>query len=532
MTFERPTLLWAVPFVALGVGFLAAWARHRRVAAARCWSESLGATAASVGRRSPWLLGAVGLLVALGIAGPRWGLAARSAESRALNVVFVMDISKSMLAQDADPDRLTRSIRIARLLVQDLAGDRLGLIAFAARPYLLSPLTLDQSALAVQLDALDPTVASEGGSSLGSALTLARQVLLQATEGGDRAVVLFTDGEAFDGERAVESASSSLRDDRIALITVPVGGTDGARIPDGMGGWHRNSVGQEVITRRLDAMLDAMNRAADGVTIPANAPDPAGEVRRALDRLDRRTVRDQMAADLVPRAWIFALVAALLLAAQSATRRTAALASIALVFLPAVGTAQRPTPGWQWLLRGDTARAAEAFMAEAKRSGTDTAWYNAGTAAVASGDLAGAITALERAAVSLDPELRRQALYNLGTVQLVAARQDSTRRDSLLTSAEVNLRQALQLAPGDAAAKYNYELARRLRPPPPPPQSGGGGNDPPPPEQQQGGGGSREGMNQAEAEQVLNAMERAERQTREDVARRQRRTPVRQGPDW
>src|SRR5690606_12774148 len=294
MTFERPTLLWAVPFVALGLGFLAAWARHRRVAAARSWSESLGATAASLGRLSPWLLAVVGLLVALGIAGPRWGLAARSAESRALNVVFVMDISKSMLAQDAEPDRLTRSIRVARLLVQDLAGDRLGLIAFAARPYLLSPLTLDQSALAVQLDALDPTVASEGGSSLGSALALARQVLLAATEGGDRAVVLFTDGEAFDGERAVESAAAGLKSEGIALITVPAGGTEGTGIPDGNGGWHRDAGGQVVATRRLDAMLDAMNRSAEGVLISPDAPDPAGDVRRALERLDRRTVRDQL----------------------------------------------------------------------------------------------------------------------------------------------------------------------------------------------------------------------------------------------
>src|SRR5690606_2428517 len=258
MTFERPTLLWAVPFVALGLGFLAAWARHRRVAAARSWSESLGATAASLGRLSPWLLAVVGLLVALGIAGPRWGLAARSAESRALNVVFVMDISKSMLAQDAEPDRLTRSIRVARRLAQDLSGDRLALIAFAARPYLLSPLTLDQSALAVQLDALDPTVASEGGSSLGLALTLARQVLAAATEGGDRAVIVFTDGEAFDGARAVEAAGEALREDGIALIIVPAGGLTGTRIPDGEGDWHRDQLGEPVVTVRRDDILKAL----------------------------------------------------------------------------------------------------------------------------------------------------------------------------------------------------------------------------------------------------------------------------------
>ena len=533
MTFERPALVWLAPLLAIVVGLLAAWARRRRVQAATAWSATLGAEAAQLGRRSPYVLACAALLMGIAIAGPRWGLAARSVESRALNVAFVMDISRSMLAQDADPDRLTRSIRVARRLVQDLSGDRLALIAFAARPYLLSPLTLDQSALAVQLDALDPDVASEGGSSIAAALTLARQVLAQATEGGDRAVVLFSDGEAFDGGGALEGAAAALRDDGITLISVPVGGLNGERIPDGDGGWHRDGTGQEVVTLRRDDLFSLMHEANEGEIIRPDAPDPAGDVRRILDRLDRRTVRDQMAADLIPRAWIFALAALILVGAQAMTRRTAALVAVALCALTSVGASQRPAQGWQWLRRGDTVRAAEAFLREANRVGTDTAWFNAGTSAMVRGDLAGAIGALERATLSLDPSLRRRALYNLGTSQLIAARSDSARRDSLLTSAESSLRQALQLDPHDAPTKFNYELARRLRPPTPPPQGGGGSNDPqgqappPPPE-----GGGRDGMSQAEAEQVLNAMERAERQTREDLARRQRRTPVRQGPDW
>lgn len=532
MIFERPLLLWFAPLLAIAVILLAAWARHRRIAAATAWSDTLGNEAAAIGRRGPLLLGLAALLIGIALAGPRWGLASRSAESRALNVVFVMDISRSMLATDADPDRLTRSIRVARRLVQDLSGDRLGLIVFAARAYLLSPLTLDQSALAVQLDALDPNVASEGGSSVGAALTLARQVLREASEGGDRAVVLFTDGEAFDGERAVETAAAGLKEDGVALMIVPAGGLTGARIPDGDGGWHTDHLGQPVVTVRRDDLIGAMREASSGTVIPADAADPAGDVRRALDRLDRRTVRDQMAADLVPRAWLFALAAVIVVGIQSATRRSAALVGIALLLSTATVSGQRPGTGWQWLQRGDTARAAQAFLNEANRVGTDTAWFNAGTSALIQGDVVGAIGALERASLSLDPNLRRRALYNLGTAQLHAARRDTTASDSLLVGASNNLRQALQLDPSDAAAKFNYELARRLSPPPPPPQGGGGSSEP-----QQGSDGSpppqgREGMNQAEAEQVLSAMERAERQTREDLARKQRRSPPRSGPDW
>lgn len=527
---ERTWLLAIAPALAIVVGVLAWWARRQRLRAAAAWSQALGERAAAHGRRSPLLLGVAALLMGIALAGPRWGIAARSAESRALNVVFVMDVSKSMLARDAEPSRLERSVRVARRLVQDLSGDRLALVAFAARPYLLSPLTLDQSALALQLDALDPTIASEGGSALGAALGMAGEVLEQAREGGDRAVVVFTDGEAFDGEDAVTAAARQLSGDRVSIITVPVGGVTGARIPEDDGSWHTDALGQEVITVRRDDMLQAMTDAADGVLIAADAPDPAGAVRRILDRLDRRTVRDQLAADLVPRAWIFALAALVVLAVQAVTRRTAALVGIALCLVPAAASAQRPSTGWRWLRSGDTTRAVAAFAAEAQRTGNDTAWFNAGTAAMAAGDLPGAIGALERATVSLDPALRRRALYNLGTAQLIQARRDSTGRDSLLAGAMTHLRQALELAPGDSAAKFNYELARRLRPPPPPPQRGGGGGEDDPPDPPPSSG--RSGMTEAEAEQVLTAIERAERETRRELARRQRRTPVPQGPDW
>jgi hypothetical protein len=248
-------------------------------------------------------------------------------------------------------------------------------------------------------------------------------------------VVLFTDGEAFDGEDAVVSGADALAKERIALVTVPLGGVTGARIPDGEGGWHRDGLGNEVITLRRDDLLQAMTRAAEGTLIDAEAPDPAGDVRRVLDRLDRRTVRDQMAADLVPRAWIFALAALLLVAVQTVTRRSAALIGIALAVGVAPLAAQRPSPGWRWLARGDTARAVEAFRRDVERAGSDTAWYNAGTAALAARDLAGALGALDRATLALDPGLRRQALYNLGTAQLTLARSDTARRDSLLGAA-------------------------------------------------------------------------------------------------
>ncbi len=531
MMVEVPSLLLAAPLVALLVVLMARWSRMRRIRAATAWSAVLGRQASALGRRSTLLLGIAALLAAIGLAGPRWGRGAQASESRALNVVLVMDVSRSMLARDVAPDRLTRAVGLARRLVQDLQGDRLALVAFAARGYLLSPLTLDQSALALQLDALDPEVASEGGSGLAAAMAEAGSVLETATHGGDKAIVVFTDGETFEGADAMHAAGEQLRRAGVTLIVVPVGGSTGARIPDPDGGWHKDAQGREVITVRRDDLAQAAAEGAQGIVVPADAPDPSGEVRRILDRLARAPAEDRGVDDLVPRAWLLALGAALLLLGHSVTRRSAALVSIGLLVGVSSAPAQRPSAGGRLLARGDTAQARTAFAAEAKRLGTDSAWFNAGTAALIDGDLVAARDALERAALSLDPGLRRRALYNLGTSYLVRARRDPAGRDSLLAAATGPLQAALQLAPGDRDAKFNYELARRLQPPPPPPQGGGASRKPPPRPLQQPLGGSA-GMSQADAEQVLSAMERAERETRMAQARRQRRGQPPPGPDW
>ncbi len=532
MIFDRPGWLIGVLPAIAAVFLLARLARDRRLAAANAWSVSLGSAAALHGRRSPVVLALATLLMGIALAGPRWGLAERTTESRALNLVLVMDISKSMLAQDVKPSRLERANGVARRLVQDLSGDRLGLIAFAARPYLLAPLTLDQSALAIQLDALDPSVASEGGSSLADAMLAAREVALGSSEGGARVVVLMTDGESFDGADSLEKAGAALRRDNISLIVVPFGTTEGARIPDEVTAWHRDASGQPVVTVRRDDLIQVLAGAAGGTIVPPDAPDPGGAVRRALEGLERTAVKDRLAADLVPRAWLFALGALIVIGVHTMTRRSAALAGLLLMLGTVTSLpAQRPSEGARLLGRGDTTSAGNIFAELAKRRGSDTSWYNAGTAALFRGDISEARGGLERATTSLDPALRQRALYNLGTALLAQARVDSTGRDSTIAAAEAHLREALQLAPGDQAAKRNYEIARRLRPPPPPPKDGsssqgsGGQQGEPPP------GGDGGGMSAGEAEQVLNAMERAESATRRNLANQQRRTSS-TGPDW
>jgi tetratricopeptide (TPR) repeat protein len=268
--------------------------------------------------------------------------------------------------------------------------------------------------------------------------------------------------------------------------------------------------------------------AAEGTLVPSEVPDQAGAVRDLVAAMKRSPSSETRTADLVPRAWIPVLSAALLLILYTIARPGPALVAVAGILVAGgAATAQRPAAGDQALAAGDPAGAAAAFLAEAGRgSARDTAFYNAGTAALEAGRLDVARGALAEAAKSLDPALRYRALYNLGLVGLLAAEADTTRQEEFLDDAVDRLRQALLLEPSSARAKWNLELADRRRPPPPSGGGGGGGGTPPPPggggqsEQQREGETRRPGLSQSQAEQILNSMERRERETRAEQQRR------------
>jgi len=516
ITFDAPIVVALAPVVGAAVWAAAAWARRSRVRRAAAWSEVTARIARSAGKRGASALGLAAGLAAVALSGPSWGEEQIVTETRGLNVVLAIDISRSMLAEDAKPSRLGRALREARRLVQDLDGDRLGLEAFAGTSYILSPLSVDGSAITLYLDALDPDVASEGGTSLAPALAQGIDLLRASPEIADRVLVIFTDGEGHDSlEQAVQEARR-LAGLGIHLILVAEGGRQPTRIP----------------------VRD------DRGTLVAWQLDQAGAVRDLVASYKRATATENRTQRGRPRAWIPLLLAGLVLAAQTFTRRTAALIAVLVCLLPRVGAAQTPRPrsgaekAWD---RGDARGAAAGYLAELKvHNDDDTAWYNTGTAALAAGDVALARTSLAHASASVDPELRFRALYNLGLLGLLEAKADSTNREAHLADAERAYREALLLKPNHLRAKWNLELVNRMRGgggqtnkpnPPPPPSSGGGGaaQQPPPPQGAGGGGG---GMSESQADQVLRSIGQEELRTRRDHTGRTRRAAPAGVKDW
>jgi Ca-activated chloride channel family protein len=543
MTFDAPLVLFLSPLLAAAFGFAAWLARQKRIRLARSWSASLGRFARTRGGWAPLILGLSALLGVIGLAGPRSGRTAVKTETRALSLVFAIDISRSMLAEDVAPSRLQRASREARRLIQDLEGDRLGLIAFAGRSYILAPLTVDGSAVRMYLDGLDPDLASEGGTSLGAVLLQGGQLLSAATDAADRVLVLFTDGETHDSLPHAVAQAEALGEAGVRLIVVAEGRALPTRIPirDSAGTlleYKQDQEGNVVRTQRRDDVLRSVVDAAEGTLVPSELPDQAGAVRDLVAAMKRSPSAETRTADLVPRAWIPVLAGLLLLLGYTLARPGPALigwGGILLLSTPA--GAQRPSEGARAMAAGDPARAAAEFLREAGGHSRDTAFYNAGTAALEARRYEVARGALTEAAKSLDPDLRYRALYNLGLAGLLAAEADTTKREELLGEAADRLREALLLQPSSARAKWNLELAMRREPPPSggggggggkPPSGGGGGQSPEPSQPQP----ADQGLSRSQAEQILNSMERRERETRAEQQRRLQGSTAGGVKDW
>lgn len=256
--FADTAWLAALAIVPLASALFAFSARRRRRALEAFGEPALvrrltdSVSAAARGWKSALLLVSFGLL-AFALARPQFGSRVETVRSMGQDIVVAVDLSTSMLAEDATPNRLERARLAILRLIGNLDGDRIALVAFAGSAFVQSPLTVDYSAAAMFLDAMRPDMMPVQGTDLGAALRVSLDALDQ--NGRDaRVIVLVTDGEHLEGdfeaelERAVESG--------VQVHVVGIGSPEGVPIPqyDEGGtrvGFLRDQSGS-VVTTRLD----------------------------------------------------------------------------------------------------------------------------------------------------------------------------------------------------------------------------------------------------------------------------------------
>lgn len=276
--FNDPTWLWALVLAPLLALLLWNAATNRQRALERFADLELARRLTSsvnhVARRwkGVFQVTAVALL-AVSAARPQFGSRVETVRSVGQDIVVAVDLSQSMLAEDVVPNRLERARFAILRLMEQLDGDRIGLVAFAADAFVQSPLTIDYSAAGMFLSAMEPDLMPIQGTDLGAAL----RVSLDALEEGARdarVLILVTDAE--DHEESYAGELERLREMGVQLHVVVVGSTEGVPIPvfDDAGvqqGFLRDEEGSVVTTRVGEATLNALARDAGATVVRAGA---------------------------------------------------------------------------------------------------------------------------------------------------------------------------------------------------------------------------------------------------------------------
>lgn len=233
MTFGQPIYFWLLTLVPALARFLV-WAfRARRRAlerfAAPPLADKLTESVRPVARRWKAVLLVLTVLFAvLALTQPRWGFEWREVKYRGVDVMVLLDVSKSMLTEDMRPNRLTQAKYAVQDLLDHLRGDRIGLVAFAGAAFVQCPLTVDYEAFRLTLKDADPRIIPRGGTAIGAAIRTALKAF-EAGEGRDRAIVLITDGEETESD-ALAAADEAARAG-VKIFAIGVGTTEGELIP-------------------------------------------------------------------------------------------------------------------------------------------------------------------------------------------------------------------------------------------------------------------------------------------------------------
>jgi Ca-activated chloride channel homolog len=422
-------------------------------------------------------LGVAFIFIAL--ARPQVGFEFQETHRKGLELLFAVDTSKSMLAQDVKPDRLTRAKLAVTDLVSKLNGDGVGLIAFAGSSFLQCPITLDYDAFRESLDALDVNVIPRGGTDIASAIHEAEAVFKTRTA-ADKILILITDGEDLGGE-AITAAQSAAKNG-VKIFTVGVGSTTGELVPvpseNGGTDFAKDENGRPVKSHLDETTLKKIAEATGGIYQPLGAQGEGltNIYERGLTSFKRQDLK--VREERIPlEKFHWALLAALLcfigeLLIGNRRRtpmprlRTATTAAALLLFAGLACTQASPQSAEQAYQKGDFAKSQQDYAAiAAKEPAKAELQFNTGSAAYKAGDYAQAASGFEKSLKTEQVPLQQEAYYNLGNTKyrLGQKTEKENPQDTLKTWEEAvkSYDAALQIKASDPDAKHNRDFVQR-----------------------------------------------------------------------
>jgi len=429
----------------------------------------------------------------IALARPQAGFRWEEARRKGLEILFAVDTSKSMLAQDVKPNRLTRAKLAVEDLLGKLNGDGVGLVAFAGNAFLQCPITLDYDAFRESVGALDTQIIPRGGTDVAAAIHEAESAF-EARPDSDKILVLITDGEDLSQEGV--AAAKAAAKDGVKVFTVGVGSSNGELIPvpNESGGTEfvKDASGQFVKSRLDDKTLKEIAEATGGMY------EPLGQQGQGLTTIYDEGLKPFTRHDLASRQhkvyierFEWPLLAALLLfslepfigtrrrnaAAQAPSHSLAELGGLtsrpavamglilAFVALPGI-THASPGSAEKAYQKGDFTKAVKDYAASAQKQPNNAQLhFNTGAAAYKAGEFTPAEKSFHAALKTADLPVQQSAYYNLGNAQYRIGQktEQSNTQETIKNweSAVKSYEAALEIKPDDADAKYNRDLVKR-----------------------------------------------------------------------
>jgi Ca-activated chloride channel family protein len=511
--------LLACSVVALALVIGASVVRSRaatKFASAPMRSSLLPTRSLAVRWLAPFCVVACTAFLVLALLDIRWGKTTRDVPQKGIEVMFALDVSRSMLAEDAAPNRLQRAKQQIKDMVDEMAGDRIGLVVFAGEADQAVPLTSHYDDFKQILDTVGPQSVMRGGSRLGAAIQTAADGFIGKTN-DHKTIVLFTDGEDQESQ-PVKLARQLHAGDGTRIFTVGLGDLEqGSRIPNG--GARREAFvvheGEQVWSKLNGQILRAIATETEGAYIPAGTKrvDMADVYHGYIANVEQSEFETAKIKAYIPRFQWFAGAALSFLfvelwlttragdgtprsdsfagtrspkseeSSEQVTERAArqrplvGAASLLIGLLFPLPAEAEPDPSWSIPQRINAAtrllkneqypEAINAFNEiEGAAQHRDELNYNSAIAHYRNGDLAAAEGLFRNAAASANSRLAADSRFNLGNSQysqaLEMAQADATAAIEKLKSAVASYRGSLRIDPENADARANIELAGQL----------------------------------------------------------------------
>ena len=234
----------------------------------------------------------------LSLVNPKIGVKLKTVKREGVDVVFALDVSKSMLAEDIAPNRLEKSKQIISKIIDQLGSDRVGIIIYAGNAYPLLPITTDHAAAKMFLQNANPDLVSSQGTAINEALDLAK-TFYNNDEQTNRFLIIISDGEDHQEE---SKQVINMADEGIKVYTIGVGTEIGGRIPlkinGSLIGYKKDRKGETVITQRKPDVLQEIAQSSEGSYIDGNKTDkPVNMIEDAIGNAQKSEFETKQFSD-------------------------------------------------------------------------------------------------------------------------------------------------------------------------------------------------------------------------------------------